>query len=149
MQAEVLARKRDVAIGDRSRAVYKDTPEPLAEDNTLAIKMADGRLTFAALDYMVCGLSIVLSLAIGLFYVYRDGRERTIESYLMADRKMSALPVALSYFMTMLSGIAFLSDPVEVYNYGQAYIGEFCNKLYRCRILKRCTFELIVHECHW
>ncbi len=74
-------------------------------------------------DYLVLGISLFLACAVGLYYGVMDRKQKlnTTEDFLMAGRKMSVLPVAISMVVTMLSAIAFLGNPVELYYYGVVY----------------------------
>ncbi len=74
-------------------------------------------------DYLVLGLSLLMSCAVGIYYAIMDRRKKrnTTEHFLMAGRKMSVLPVSISMFVSWLSAISFLSDPVELYYYGIMY----------------------------
>ena len=40
----------------------------------------------------------------------------------MAGRKMAVVPVSLSIFVSWMSAISFLADPVEMYTYGTVYL---------------------------
>lgn len=75
-------------------------------------------------DYIVFGLSLVISLLIGIYYSRSGGKQRSVEEYLMGNRRIKCLPVALSLLVTFQSGISLLGLPVEIYFYGtQIYIG--------------------------
>lgn len=75
-------------------------------------------------DYIVFGLSLVISLLIGIYYSRSGGKQRSVEEYLMGNRRIKCLPVALSLLVTFQSGISLLGLPVEIYFYGtQIYMG--------------------------
>lgn len=75
-------------------------------------------------DYIVFGLSLVISLLIGIYYSRSGGKQRSVEEYLMGNRRITCLPVALSLLVTFQSGISLLGLPVEIYYYGtQIYMG--------------------------
>ena len=74
-------------------------------------------------DYVVFGLFLVISLVIGFIPAYTGRHNKSLESYLMADRRMNVIPVGLSLFVTICTTIPLLAGPVEVYNYGIAYWG--------------------------
>ena len=84
---------------------------------------------FHAADYAVFAASLLLSSSVGVYYWFRDRRASrrapavaTTDSYMMAGRRMPVLPVSLSLFVSWLSSITFLGDPVEVYYYGSIYV---------------------------
>ncbi|XP_058143740.1 sodium-dependent multivitamin transporter [Dasypus novemcinctus] len=77
--------------------------------------------TFSLADYVVFVLLLVLSLAIGLYHACRGWGRHTVGQLLMADRKMSCLPVALSLLATFQSAVAILGVPSEIYRFGTQY----------------------------
>ncbi|XP_008698551.1 sodium-dependent multivitamin transporter isoform X2 [Ursus americanus] len=77
--------------------------------------------TFSLVDYVVFVLLLVLSLAIGLYHAFRGWGQHTVGQLLMADRKMSCLPVALSLLATFQSAVAILGVPSEIYRFGTQY----------------------------
>ena len=76
-------------------------------------------------DYVVFVVSVLASLSVGIYYVYKDRTKRTLESYLMADRDISVWPVALSLVMSCVSPLSMMLDPVEAFSYGNAYFGRW------------------------
>ena len=72
-------------------------------------------------DYVVFSLAVAGSTAIGLYHGFTRRQNAGIDDYLMAGRRMSVLPVSVSLYMSWLSAISFLSDPVEVYYHGVIY----------------------------
>ena len=81
---------------------------------------ADDAARFHWADYVVFTMTVAGSSAIGLYHGIRR-RNASIDEYLLAGRDMPVLPVSLSLYVTWLSAISFLSDPVEVYFYGLIY----------------------------
>lgn len=77
--------------------------------------------TFSLVDYVVFVLLLVFSLAIGLYHAFRGWGQHTVGQLLMADRKMSCLPVALSLLATFQSAVAILGVPSEIYRFGTQY----------------------------
>jgi len=69
-------------------------------------------------DYVVFGVTIVLSLAVGLYQAFSGRKQHTTESYLMGNRRLQMLPVALSLLVSFESSILMLGFPAEVYVYG-------------------------------
>lgn len=89
---------------------------------TILSKMENKVLGYV--DYIVFGLSLVISLLIGIYYSRSGGKQRSVEEYLMGNRRITCLPVALSLLVTFQSGISLLGLPVEIYYYGtQIYMG--------------------------
>ncbi|XP_062427239.1 sodium-dependent multivitamin transporter isoform X2 [Rhea pennata] len=78
-------------------------------------------MEFTVIDYIIFGLLLVLSSAIGLFYALSGGRQRTVQEFLLANRNMGFLPVALSLLATFQSAVAILGVPAEIYRFGTEY----------------------------
>ena len=47
-------------------------------------------------DYLVFTASILVSLGVGIYHALAKGGQTTTESYLLGDRKMHFIPVAIS-----------------------------------------------------
>uniref|UniRef100_A0A8B9NTP1 Solute carrier family 5 member 6 n=1 Tax=Apteryx owenii TaxID=8824 RepID=A0A8B9NTP1_APTOW len=82
---------------------------------------AAGARRFTVVDYIIFALLLVLSSAIGLFYALSGGRQRTVQEFLLANRNMGFLPVALSLLATFQSAVAILGVPAEIYRFGTEY----------------------------
>ncbi|XP_069706644.1 sodium-dependent multivitamin transporter [Phaenicophaeus curvirostris] len=78
-------------------------------------------MKFTVLDYSIFALLLVLSSAIGLFYALSGDRQRTVQEFLLANRNMGCLPVALSLLATFQSAVAILGVPSEIYRFGTEY----------------------------
>ncbi|NWH19328.1 SC5A6 protein, partial [Grus americana] len=78
-------------------------------------------MEFTAIDYSIFALLLVLSSAIGLFYALSGDRQRTVQEFLLANRNMGFLPVALSLLATFQSAVAILGVPSEIYRFGTEY----------------------------
>ncbi|CAH1790095.1 unnamed protein product [Owenia fusiformis] len=77
--------------------------------------------TFSPWDYVVFGVMLAISAGIGLFYAFTGGKQKTQKEYLMANRNMSTLPVAISICVSFLSAILILGTPAEMYRRGTMY----------------------------
>ncbi|KXJ26985.1 Sodium-coupled monocarboxylate transporter 1 [Exaiptasia diaphana] len=65
---------------------------------------------------------LLISAAIGIWYgCGPGGKQETTKEYLLADRKMRILPVAISLLVSYLSAITLLGVPSEIYTYGAQY----------------------------
>jgi len=60
------------------------------------------REDLGAVDYVVLVLTLLVSVAIGLWYAWRD-RNKTATEYLTAGGKMKILPMALSLMASFIS----------------------------------------------
>ncbi|KAK2192149.1 hypothetical protein NP493_37g03020 [Ridgeia piscesae] len=84
--------------------------------------VSEATMRFHWADYVVFSMAVAGSTAIGLYHGFtRRKNAGGIDDYLMAGRRMPVLPVSLSHYVTWLSAISFLSDPVEVYYHGVIY----------------------------
>ncbi|XP_069172596.1 sodium-coupled monocarboxylate transporter 2-like [Procambarus clarkii] len=81
---------------------------------------------FTWIDYMVFGLMLALSAAIGIFYGCFSKKQDTKE-FLMAGKSMTTFPVAMSLIASFMSAIALLGMPSEIYQFGASYyLVTFC-----------------------
>uniref|UniRef100_A0A8B9NQU0 Sodium-dependent multivitamin transporter n=1 Tax=Apteryx owenii TaxID=8824 RepID=A0A8B9NQU0_APTOW len=94
----------------------RGTPCPCPPSRPAALAME-----FTVVDYIIFALLLVLSSAIGLFYALSGGRQRTVQEFLLANRNMGFLPVALSLLATFQSAVAILGVPAEIYRFGTEY----------------------------
>ncbi|XP_075057167.1 sodium-dependent multivitamin transporter isoform X2 [Mixophyes fleayi] len=78
-------------------------------------------MRFSTVDYIIFALLLVLSSAIGLYYALSGGKQRTTQEFLLANRSMGFLPVALSLLATFQSAVAVLGVPSEMYRFGTEY----------------------------
>ncbi|KAK3096003.1 hypothetical protein FSP39_021869 [Pinctada imbricata] len=78
----------------------------------------DSGHVFHIADYVIFVFTIVISLGIGVFYALSGGRQRTTSEFLVGNRKMSVLPVAISLMVSFESSIMILGTPAEIYTYG-------------------------------
>ena len=76
---------------------------------------------FTVPDYVVFGLFMLSSIAIGIFFACYRGGQHTTRDYFLGNRKLRVLPVALSYVVTFQSSILVLGFPAEAYAYGMQY----------------------------
>ncbi|XP_063824104.1 putative sodium-dependent multivitamin transporter isoform X2 [Ostrinia nubilalis] len=77
---------------------------------------------FGAWDYAIMAATMVASVVIGLYFRFSGGKQKTNEEYLMADRNMSILPVAVSLMASFISAITLLGVSAENYYYGMIFI---------------------------
>ncbi|KAJ8030660.1 Sodium-coupled monocarboxylate transporter 1 [Holothuria leucospilota] len=76
------------------------------------------RNPFSGVDFVVLGLSFVISALIGIYFACAGKKQNNRETYFLGDRKMRAVPIALSLMATALSAVTFLGVPAEVYFFG-------------------------------
>ncbi|TNM91409.1 hypothetical protein fugu_019789 [Takifugu bimaculatus] len=74
--------------------------------------------SFAAADYVVFAVMLLVSAAVGVYYAWADRGQRSSSDFLTGGRRLTALPVSLSLTASFMSAITVLSNPAEVYRYG-------------------------------
>ncbi|XP_026322025.1 putative sodium-dependent multivitamin transporter [Hyposmocoma kahamanoa] len=77
---------------------------------------------FGTWDYVIMAGTMIASLAIGVYFRFSGGKQKTNEEYLLADRNMSILPVAVSLMASFMSAITLLGVSSENYNYGMMFV---------------------------
>ncbi|KAJ8030456.1 Sodium-coupled monocarboxylate transporter 2 [Holothuria leucospilota] len=73
-------------------------------------------------DYIVIVAFLAFSSLIGLYQAFRGRRQTTADEYLLADRRMNPFAVIFSTVANVLSSIAYLGNPAEVYLHGPQYL---------------------------
>ena len=76
---------------------------------------------FQVADYIIMGTVLLISLGIGVFFGLIR-KQRTPEEYLLGNRQMQLLPVAISLIVTFQSAISVISYPAELYMYHTMYL---------------------------
>ena len=56
-------------------------------------------------DYIVFFITLSVSLGIGVYFAVAGGRNKSTEEYLVGDRQMKLLPVAVSMLVSFVSSI--------------------------------------------
>ncbi|KAH9635490.1 hypothetical protein HF086_015490 [Spodoptera exigua] len=77
---------------------------------------------FGVWDYAIMAATMVISIVIGLYFRFSGGKQATNEEYLLADRNMSILPVAVSLMASFMSAITLLGVSAENYYYGMQFV---------------------------
>ncbi|NXD15736.1 SC5A8 protein, partial [Nothocercus nigrocapillus] len=76
---------------------------------------------FHAWDYVVFAAMLLISAAIGIYYAFAGGGQKTSSDFLMGGRRMTAVPVALSLTASFMSAVTVLGTPSEVYRFGAIF----------------------------
>jgi len=69
-------------------------------------------------EYAVFSSVLACSVGIGIFFGCFGSKNATNEEYLLGNKKMNPIPVALSLLCSYVSSITLLGHPVEIYFYG-------------------------------
>lgn len=80
--------------------------------------------SFSVLDYVLFGVTLAISLIIGMYFALQRnrGKNDTAKEFLTGNRQMPLLPTALSLLASYTSGIAYLGYPAEMYTMGTAFV---------------------------
>ena len=73
-------------------------------------------------DYVTFGLSMLVTVLIGVVFALSGGRQKTTAEYFTADRQLSVIPAALSIIVSYMSAVMIIGVPAESYLYGGEYI---------------------------
>ncbi|XP_076967882.1 sodium-coupled monocarboxylate transporter 1 [Tamandua tetradactyla] len=83
--------------------------------------MGRGIGSFTAWDYAVFAALLLVSAAIGTYYAFAGGGQRTSQDFLTGGRRLGAVPVALSLTASFMSAVTVLGTPAEVYRFGAIF----------------------------
>ncbi|XP_068084240.1 sodium-coupled monocarboxylate transporter 2 [Anabrus simplex] len=95
-----------------------------------SITNLDPRKLFDWIDYVVFGLSLVLSALIGVYFAFfAPQKQNTTSEYLMGGKTMGIFPISMSLIASYISGISLLGLPAEMYVYGTQYWMIVCSEI--------------------
>ncbi|KAL3885460.1 hypothetical protein ACJMK2_025516, partial [Sinanodonta woodiana] len=84
--------------------------------------MADDTVRkFEAWDWVLFALILGISAAIGIYYAFVGRKNQTTGEFLMGNRNMKLIPVAVSILVSFMSAILILGTPAEMYTEGTQY----------------------------
>ncbi|KAK3586083.1 hypothetical protein CHS0354_033206 [Potamilus streckersoni] len=91
-------------------------------DESTGYSFQTGKIkNFTIIDYVLFGLTLALSAAIGLYYAIKDRNKKNTKDFLLAGGNMNPIPVALSLLASFMSAVTLLGNPAEMYNYTFIY----------------------------
>ena len=73
-------------------------------------------------DYVIFVAFLVISLGIGFYHSVTGGRQRTTQEFIMANRKLSIVPTAMSLFVSYQSALLILGAPTDTYMFGVTFL---------------------------
>ncbi|RWS25644.1 hypothetical protein B4U80_03524 [Leptotrombidium deliense] len=73
---------------------------------------------FAVVDYLICGLMLLISLSIGIYFAYVEKKKQSSFDILLGSGNQKIIPVSLSLLASFVSSVTVLGIPAEVYTYG-------------------------------
>lgn len=72
-------------------------------------------------DYIVFALFLLFSASVGIYHGVRSRTRQSTSEYLLAGRSMHPLPVGISIAVSLLSAVAYLGTPAEIYIHGPVF----------------------------
>ncbi|XP_072031409.1 sodium-coupled monocarboxylate transporter 1-like [Amphiura filiformis] len=79
---------------------------------------SDGTNPLGVVDFLVFSSFLAVAAGTGLYYGIAKGGQQTTNQYLLAERKMNFLPIAMTLLVSFLSPVTLLGLPAEVYKNG-------------------------------
>ncbi|XP_070543741.1 sodium-dependent multivitamin transporter-like [Ptychodera flava] len=76
---------------------------------------------FEVFDYVIFGALLAVSAATGIYHCFAGGGQKSTSKFLVADRRMGCVPIAISIFVSFTSSVAILGYPAEVFMHGIQY----------------------------
>ncbi|XP_072419542.1 sodium-coupled monocarboxylate transporter 1-like [Chiloscyllium punctatum] len=77
---------------------------------------------FTVWDYVVFVLMLLVSALIGLYQAFKARHQQSNVQFLLGNRELRALPVALSLASSFMSAITVIGTPAEVYQFGAMFL---------------------------
>lgn len=72
-------------------------------------------------DYAVFVLSLLIPIAVGVFFALQGGKQKTTTEFLLANKNQRSWLVALSLVASYFSSVLLLGSTAEVFTYGVQY----------------------------
>ena len=74
--------------------------------------------SFHWVDFVIFAALLFISTGVGVYYAFIGSKQQSKEEFLLGNRRMKWLPVALSLLVSYNSGIIQLGIPAEIYLHG-------------------------------
>jgi len=87
-------------------------------NQTASLAAVPADLLFAWSDYLVFAISLAIPLAIGIFFYFYKRAEHNTEDFLVGNRSMNFVAVALSILASLLNGTFVIGTPAEMHYNG-------------------------------
>ncbi|XP_033123444.1 sodium-dependent multivitamin transporter-like [Anneissia japonica] len=78
------------------------------------------------LDFVVISVMLVIAAATGIYHGFVRGGQQTTSQFLVADRSMFSLPIAMTLLASFISPVTLLGTPAEIYVNGGQYMMFVC-----------------------
>ncbi|XP_077991446.1 sodium-dependent multivitamin transporter-like [Glandiceps talaboti] len=100
---------------------------------------SDDVIPFGVVDYIVFSGLLIVSVLIGIYHSISKGGQRSTSTFLVADRSMTFLPIAMSILVSFTTPITILGFPAEVFIFGLQYSVSMFSKVW--------SYPLIAYFC--
>lgn len=81
-----------------------------------------GVVSLGVWDYVLFAIMLVISAGIGIYSACSGDRQRTTDEYLLGNRQMHVVPVAMSMMITYVSAMSVLGLPGEIYMFNTMFM---------------------------
>ncbi|GBN74470.1 Sodium-coupled monocarboxylate transporter 1, partial [Araneus ventricosus] len=98
-------------------------------------------------DSIVVIMSLLVPSAIGIFFRFSSGRQKTMDEYFFAGRSASKIPVIMSITASSISSVAILGTSSEVYKFG-CVLGTFVVPAALGTIISCYVFLPVYFQCN-
>lgn len=80
------------------------------------------RQSFTMVDYAVLAVFLLTSSLIGVFFGWKERKNKNNKQYLTGDRNLQSFPVVMSLAASFMSTNTILGVPAEVYTLGTQFL---------------------------
>ncbi|XP_043572975.1 sodium-coupled monocarboxylate transporter 1 isoform X1 [Chiloscyllium plagiosum] len=77
---------------------------------------------FTVWDYVVFVIMLLVSASIGVYHAIKARGQQSNSQFLLGDRQLRALPVAMSLTASFMSAVTVIGTPAEVYQFGAMFL---------------------------
>ncbi|XP_048408811.1 sodium-coupled monocarboxylate transporter 1 isoform X2 [Stegostoma tigrinum] len=77
---------------------------------------------FTVWDYVVFVIMLLISASIGVYHAIKARGQQSNSQFLLGDRQLRALPVAMSLTASFMSAVTVIGTPAEVYRFGAMFL---------------------------
>ncbi|XP_048467975.1 sodium-coupled monocarboxylate transporter 1-like isoform X2 [Rhincodon typus] len=77
---------------------------------------------FTVWDYVVFVIMLLISVSIGVYHAIKARGQQSNSQFLLGDRQLRALPVAMSLTASFMSAVTVIGTPAEVYRFGAMFL---------------------------
>ncbi|XP_057329009.1 putative sodium-dependent multivitamin transporter [Microplitis mediator] len=88
-------------------------------ENTTSTVIAESSLQWV--DWITIGITLIASAAIGVYFRFTGGQQKTAEEYFSADRSIGVTLLSFTMMIAYLSAISLLGSSAENYSHGAQF----------------------------